>query len=151
MSDPEDLQGYLASLAYQVMEKLDLLAHLAHQVHQDPLQFMAQVRGCDFAFTVYVSAQACAHSPTHTLPLPTCSSSCPTTLHTYVRLFPSPPALYWLLLEHELELGAQKGQFLCKQFSLPSARGVLLHENSCCGWEEVYVTDRLAKSIKLSS
>lgn len=109
-------------------------------------------------FTIYVSTQACAHNPPPTLPhpLPTCSSDCPPTLHTYVRLLPSPPALYQLLLGHELELGAQKGQFLCKQFSLPSAGRVLLRENSCCGWEEVYVTETsylesFAKSIKLSS
>lgn len=58
----------------------------------------------------------------------------------------------------ELELRAQKGQFLCRQFSLTSARAVLLCERSCCGcgWEEIRIAETgylesFAKSIKLSS
>lgn len=62
--DPEDLQGCLAYLVYQVMEKLD---PLAHQAHQDPLQYMDQVRGSDFAFH-YVCEHICTLTyPPHTL------------------------------------------------------------------------------------
>lgn len=101
LSDPEDLQGYLAYLACQVMEKLDHLAHLAHQAHQAPLQYMAQVRECDFAFHCTCECIGThSHPPTHTATsftylffhLPTC----PAHLNQVAPL--SSPALYRFLL-----------------------------------------------------
>lgn len=98
--DPEDLQDYRAYLAYQVMEKLDPLAHLAHQAHQDPLQYMAQVRGCDFTFHCICECLCmCPHPHHHCLyiylffHLPTHSAH----LIQVASLFP--PALYQFILE----------------------------------------------------
>lgn len=151
--DPEDLQGYLAYLAYQVMEKLGLLAHLDHLDHQAPLQYMDQV-SFSLCVWVYIHVPSTTQDqffhtwqvvpPAHPLCIPEsgCSllSSCP------------PP----ISPRGELELRAQKGQFLCRQFLLTSAMGVLLNEGSCCGWEEICIEeigylDSFAKSIKLGS
>lgn len=71
--DPEDLQGYLAYLAYQVMEKLDLLDHLDPLAHQDHLQYMAQVRGCEFAPCCVCECMGMQPYPPLPLPLHTCA------------------------------------------------------------------------------
>lgn len=69
------------------------------------------------------------------------------------QVVPCSPALHQFLLGEELELRAQKGPFLCRQFSLTSAMDMLLHEGSCCGcgWEEIYLVEIGYLDIKLIS
>lgn len=109
--DPEDLQGYLACQAYQVMEKLDLLAHLDHLDHQAPLQYMAQV-----SFSVCMQVQPRAHNSHMTNSFISGRLSHLPTLSAYLnQVVPhSPPALHQFLLGGEVELRAQKGQFPCR-------------------------------------
>lgn len=129
-----------------------------------PCNIWLRWEGVILLFTVYVSAQACAHPtplphPSHTLPL------------LYVHVLPSahllctpesgcsPLSSCPLLISPGgwVGTGSTKGT-ISLQFSLTSAMGVLLHEKSYCGcgWEEVCITETaclesFTKPIKLSS